>query len=57
METVDLLTIPLEIIEVILENDSLTFVDVCNFGSTCVKYWELVHTRCNRVWKTKFKQL
>ncbi|PSN50252.1 F-box only protein 21 [Blattella germanica] len=47
--------LPNEILEYILQTDSLTAVDVCNFGSTCSKF-RIITTNSNKLWKTKFEQ-
>ncbi|XP_069673301.1 F-box only protein 21-like isoform X2 [Periplaneta americana] len=47
--------LPNEILEYILESDVLMPKDVCNFGSTCSKFRNLVNTS-NKLWKTKFQQ-
>jgi hypothetical protein len=47
--------LPNEILEYILQNEVLSVVDVCNFGSTCRKFRNLV-SGSNKLWKTKFFQ-
>ncbi|XP_063225966.1 F-box only protein 21-like [Bacillus rossius redtenbacheri] len=58
MEEVNNVTIeclPVEIVENILQNDSLTFKDVVNFSSTCRRFREIVNGS-NKVWKKTFFQ-
>jgi hypothetical protein len=47
--------LPNEILEYILQSEVLSTADVCNFGSTCRKFRNLV-SGSNKVWKTKFFQ-
>lgn len=47
--------LPNEILEQILENEILSYQDVCKFGSTCSKFRNLV-CNSNKLWKSKFKQ-
>jgi hypothetical protein len=47
--------LPNEVLEYILESDIISAVDVCNFGSTCTKFRNLVSSN-NKLWKTKFLQ-
>lgn len=54
---VSISSIPLEVIEHILEEQELKFTDICNFASTCSKFWELVNRYGNQIWKAKYKQL
>lgn len=54
---VSISSIPQEVIEHILEEQELKFTDVCNFASTCSKFWELVNRYGNQIWKAKFKQM
>ncbi|KAJ9575103.1 hypothetical protein L9F63_007764, partial [Diploptera punctata] len=50
-----LIYFPNEILEYILENDILSAEDICNFGSTCTKFRNLISSS-NKLWKTKFEQ-
>lgn len=54
---VSISSIPQEVIEHILEEQELKFTDVCNFASTCSKFWELVNRYGNQIWKAKYKQM
>lgn len=54
---VSISSIPQEVIEHILEEQELKFRDVCNFASTCSKFWELVNRYGNQIWKAKYKQM
>lgn len=47
--------LPNEVLEYILESDIISATDVCNFGSTCTKFKNLVSSS-NKLWKTKFLQ-
>uniref|UniRef100_A0A1B6H4P2 F-box domain-containing protein n=1 Tax=Cuerna arida TaxID=1464854 RepID=A0A1B6H4P2_9HEMI len=56
MDCIDLVYLPQEIIEQILESKVLSVNDVLSFGTTCTVYWQLVSSS-NKLWKTKFKQM
>jgi hypothetical protein len=47
--------LPNEVLEYILESDIISAADVCNFGSTCTKFRNVVSSS-NKLWKTKFLQ-
>jgi hypothetical protein len=47
--------LPNELIEHILESEIISARDVCNFGSTCIKFRSLVNSS-NKLWKMKFFQ-
>ncbi|XP_046680306.1 F-box only protein 21-like isoform X1 [Homalodisca vitripennis] len=56
MDCADLVFLPQEIIEQILESKELCVNDVLSFGNTCSISWQLVSSS-NKLWKTKFKQM
>ncbi|XP_054274808.1 F-box only protein 21-like [Macrosteles quadrilineatus] len=48
--------LPNEIIELILKDQNISYIDVCHFGRTNSRCWNLVN-RCNLIWKSKFEQM